>query len=361
MAGIGQDGNLSCTLGGAGDITGVNAGPGLTLGADGETLSLRAYALTAPQGVFADTPLAQPGILPTVAIGRHFMWHSGKASLRVGETRTNSSEGVISPRSVAMGRDVAASGRASAAFGRETFAIGEASLALGVSSRANGVGSVAIGSRYELSVRAEADGASSLAVGRDVRSGGATSIALGANTETATDAIGSFVFGDDSASPAQSMVGFANQFNVRAYSRVQFYSNAAATTGVHTGGPTPGWQSASDARLKNHFRELSGEHVLARLSRLPIREWNYTTQDAGIRHAGPTAQDFRAAFGLGETARHISTVDADGIALAALKAIDARTRALAKAHQKRQRETQALKTALVALTERLERLERKQP
>jgi len=36
---------------------------------------------------------------------------------------------------------------------------------------------------------------------------------------------------------------------------------------------------------------------------------------------GPTAQDFRAAFGLGEDDRHISTVDSEGVALAAIQAL----------------------------------------
>jgi hypothetical protein len=33
------------------------------------------------------------------------------------------------------------------------------------------------------------------------------------------------------------------------------------------------------------------------------------------------AQDFHAAFGVGEDDRHISTVDADGVALAAIQAL----------------------------------------
>ena len=41
---------------------------------------------------------------------------------------------------------------------------------------------------------------------------------------------------------------------------------------------------------------------------------------------GPTAQDFRAAFGLGDFPLRINTVDADGVALAGVKALDARTR-----------------------------------
>jgi hypothetical protein len=36
---------------------------------------------------------------------------------------------------------------------------------------------------------------------------------------------------------------------------------------------------------------------------------------------GPTAQAFRAAFGLGESERHISSSDADGVALAGVKGL----------------------------------------
>lgn len=42
---------------------------------------------------------------------------------------------------------------------------------------------------------------------------------------------------------------------------------------------------------------------------------------------GPVAQDFRAAFGLGDTDRGITTVDVGGVALAGVKALDTRTEA----------------------------------
>ena len=78
--------------------------------------------------------------------------------------------------------------------------------------------------------------------------------------------------------------------------------------------------------MKEHFRDLPGEDVLSKIARMPIQEWNYKTQDAAIRHVGPTAQDFHAAFGLGENPLKINTIDADGIALAATKALEERTR-----------------------------------
>ena len=79
--------------------------------------------------------------------------------------------------------------------------------------------------------------------------------------------------------------------------------------------------SLSDRTLKENFEVLDGVDVLERLSRIPISEWNYKAQDQAIRHVGPMAQDFYAAFHLGEDDRHISTVDADGVALAGIQAL----------------------------------------
>ena len=103
------------------------------------------------------------------------------------------------------------------------------------------------------------------------------------------------------------------------------------------------WAALSDANMKENFREVSGEEVLAKLAAIPVREWNYTSQDASIRHMGPTAQDFRAAFGLGDFPLRINTTDADGVALAGVKALEARTRAL-------QAELETLRQRLEALT-----------
>ena len=84
----------------------------------------------------------------------------------------------------------------------------------------------------------------------------------------------------------------------------------------------------SDVRTKHRFRTLDGAETLARIAGMPVTEWSYKAQDPGIRHIGPTAQDFHAAFGLGEDPLRIGTLDADGVALAGVQALEARTRAL---------------------------------
>jgi hypothetical protein len=61
---------------------------------------------------------------------------------------------------------------------------------------------------------------------------------------------------------------------------------------------------------------------------VPVATWNYITQDDSVRHMGPVAQDFRSAFGLGESDRLINTVDIDGVNLAGVRALIDRTDAL---------------------------------
>jgi hypothetical protein len=53
-----------------------------------------------------------------------------------------------------------------------------------------------------------------------------------------------------------------------------------------------------------------------------MTSWNYRAQGAEVRHLGPMAQDFHADFGLGENDRAITTVDADGVALAASQGLN---------------------------------------
>jgi hypothetical protein len=77
----------------------------------------------------------------------------------------------------------------------------------------------------------------------------------------------------------------------------------------------------SDRNLKENFKPVDGQELLASLAELSIATWNYTTQDASIRHIGPAAQDFYSAFGLGESETAISAVDADGVALAAIQGL----------------------------------------
>ena len=134
---------------------------------------------------------------------------------------------------------------------------------------------------------------------------------------------GGFVWADMSGFPFYSTA--INEFSARATGGARFVSAIDAT-----GNPTAGvtlaagggsWSSLSDRGLKENFLSMNGKQILARLMAVPISAWNYKAQDPFIRHMGPLAQDFYAAFGLGEDDKHISTVDADGVALAAIQGL----------------------------------------
>ena len=77
---------------------------------------------------------------------------------------------------------------------------------------------------------------------------------------------------------------------------------------------------SSDRNMKENFTAVDPQTVLARVAGLPISRWNFKADE--ILHIGPMAQDFHAAFGVGPDEKHIATVDADGVALAAIQGLN---------------------------------------
>jgi hypothetical protein len=105
--------------------------------------------------------------------------------------------------------------------------------------------------------------------------------------------------------------GETNIFNVTGNGAVF----AAGTVTAVSFNPT------SDRNAKENFSAVDVQEVLAKVTGLPISRWNFKT-DTATKHLGPMAQDFRAAFGLGPDDKHIATVDADGVALAAIQGLN---------------------------------------
>ena len=82
------------------------------------------------------------------------------------------------------------------------------------------------------------------------------------------------------------------------------------------------WYVFSDKTAKAEFAPVDAQDILRRLAAVPIETWSYRSQDGSARHMGPMAQDFHAAFGVGEDDRYISTVDANGVAMAAIQGLN---------------------------------------
>jgi hypothetical protein len=78
----------------------------------------------------------------------------------------------------------------------------------------------------------------------------------------------------------------------------------------------------SDRNQKKNIAPVDAAAILEKVGRLPISSWTYLKEPADVRHLGPMAQDFRASFGLGDDDRTYFAVDAQGVALAAIQALD---------------------------------------
>ena len=68
--------------------------------------------------------------------------------------------------------------------------------------------------------------------------------------------------------------------------------------------------------------------MLLKLEALPLARWRYLQEPADVRHLGPMAQDFRRAFGLGDSDLVYNAVDAHGVAFAAIQALARENREL---------------------------------
>ena len=81
------------------------------------------------------------------------------------------------------------------------------------------------------------------------------------------------------------------------------------------------FKPGSDRNSKQDFGAVDCREILARVASISVQTWKYK-KDPTIRHIGAMAQDFYAAFNIGTDDKHIATVDADGVALAAIQGLN---------------------------------------
>lgn len=281
--------------------------------------------------------------------GTRLLWYPEKAAFRAGTIGgTQWDDANIGLYSVAAGQDVRASGDGSTAFG----------------------------------VRSTAANVTSFAAGEDNTASGATSVALGYHAHTNARQ-GSFVFADRSSVDSlragvnhsanwrvtggfriftawTTGTGGTAGVTIQSGSTVSNWGQSNAVISTSTGAylSTSGvWTNTSDVNRKHLFAHVEGEDVLRRLRGLPITSWSYRVEADDVRHLGPTSQDFSAAFGLGNDNKVIGTVDADGVALAAAQALEARTRAQQARIGAVERDNATLRAENAELRARLERIE----
>jgi hypothetical protein len=112
----------------------------------------------------------------------------------------------------------------------------------------------------------------------------------------------------------------------------RFFIGTNGNIGIGTGSPTNklhvvGGVSAtvfvttSDRNAKENFAPVSARDILEKVVALPVTQWSFK-ELPGATHIGPMAQDFYAAFKVGSDSSGIATVDADGVALAAIQGLN---------------------------------------
>ena len=145
------------------------------------------------------------------------------------------------------------------------------------------------------------------------------SLAAGRNANVA-GYDGTFVWGDGSDEPVEAEG--EDQFVVQAGGGMAVFteSDTTQTTGAVLPAGEGTWASLSARAAKANVEPVDPGDVLAGVEDLDISTWNYTGND-DAPHIGPMAEEFHDAFGLGTSEERISTVDADGVALAAIQGL----------------------------------------
>ena len=308
------------------------------------------------------------GIIPASGCGYRMMWYPFKGAFRAGTTDDGGvcdswndanigfyswAGGNLSRASAfatfAFGDQMVVSGVDAAGFGASSTVSGTAGFSTGASNLCTGFTCVAMGFTNR------AAGQGSVAIGYRVHASADYAVALGHRAHAKNT--GAFAWGD--ASTTDSLRSTANnQFSTRAAGGYRFFTNATLTTGVTLNAGGSSWNVVSDRNRKEHFQAVDGEDVLMRLRRVPVTSWNYIAEGREVRHIGPMAQDWHAAFALNGDPLTINQGDFDGVNLAAVQALEKRTgeqaeriRALEAEQARQAAEIAELRAAVRALTE----------
>ncbi|WP_118953239.1 tail fiber domain-containing protein [Taibaiella helva] len=327
---------------------------------------------------------------PISGDGRRMMWYAPKAAFRAGYLDAGGGSfwdaSNIGNYSFAAGTNTRASGTSSFAAGNNTTASGNESVAMGSYSIASALASVALNGQatdtgaVAIGSGAIAAGDQAMALGQNAVAYGFGSVSIGPSTSSGIFSVaigvsnrasnwysfalgrtarsnhnGSFVLGDGSAGfTSDSVYSSANnQMSMRFVGGYRLFTNLNLTSGIALSPGGGSWSSLSDRRKKENFQTLDREEILTKVAALPLTSWNYKSQPATQRHIGPMAQDFYAAFqldGIGNDTT-INTVDIDGVNMAAIQALEIRSRKLSAENEALKSRVEQLEAELRHTTE----------
>jgi hypothetical protein len=324
-------------------------------------------------GVVAVTQLGI-GIIPATGAGYRMMYYPFKAAFRLGHANGTEwddanigfyswaggeSTKATAFATFAFGDQTVATGVDAAAFGGSNEAGGTASFTAGASNNACGFGSVAIGftnttgSLGAGGVCAAGNGQGAVAIGYRVTADADYAVALG-HRASANGHDGVMVMGDESTTDSIQAVA-NNEFAARYAGGYRFRTNATLTTGCNLPAGSGVFSCSSSRDLKENFRRVDGEDLLKQLRSIPVSRWNYISETHGVDHIGPMAQDWYKHLNVGIDDKSIGVLDESGVAIAGVKALDARTEDLRADLKAKTAEIADLKARLARLEALLEK------
>ena len=311
--------------------------------------------------------------LPSTGAGTRFEWHPCRGSVRFGRvpvgSPTNWDDANMNDFTFAGGDQVVASGQLSFAYGNQVTVSSTVGVGFGSAVTVSGTAGFSSGAQNVCS------GFACTAIGYTVRAGGQGSVAIGYRTTANNDysvAIGyrasnnthtgTMAMGDESTTDSVRNQA-DNEFRIRYNGGIRLRVSTAANGNTPGAGGNvgcdltvlvPSWTCASSRTLKENFLPVDGEDVLARVRGIPVTTWNMIgdadhPNAASVRHLGPVAEDFYHAFGLGLGETTIGLGDIDGVNLAAVKALEARTTRLQQQLDQRNAEVLQLRGELSEL------------
>ena len=300
----------------------------------------------------------------------HYGVVGGGANNRAGNANGALSDAVWA--TVAGGNSNVASGGASAigGGGGNTASAPSSTVAGGNQNQATDTGASVAGGQFNRSMATyaavgggennSAMGSYAAVPGGRLNSAGSFSFAAGRRAKANYQ--GAFLWADSTdldfkvqasefTGPGSGWLDAANTFNVRATGGVWLVTGVDGVTGrptvgAHLNAGEGTWNVTSDAASKRDVYAVDPQEVLAKALTIEVSRWRYRTAP-GIVHIGPMAQDFHRAFNVGSDERSIATVDADGVALAAIQGLNAKLEAKVAAKD----------TEIAALKERLAQVE----
>lgn len=297
--------------------------------------------------------------MPATGPGTRFMWMPGLGAFRAGTAVGSEWDSVnLDEYSFAFGHEVTASNYGSFAMGDQVTVTSTVGVGFGSGVRVTGTAGFSAGASnvsggfagITMGYTDSAMGQGSVALGYRVSAYEDYSVAIGYRARARHT--GSIVFGDEASTSVYATSTAANQFNARYIGGFRLYTNTNMTVGTSLAAGGNSWVVISDSNRKERFVTADGEAMLKKLRPMRIGSWNYKEQpEAEMRHYGPMAQDFYAAYGKDEYGTigndtTISQADMEGVMMILIKALEERTAVQAS-------EIETLKSQNASLTAKL--------